>query len=126
MKIILIRHGKTYSNIINKNKTVFFIGSLNNHLTDLAPEGKIQAQKIAESGIMKDVETIYCSDLNRTVETAQIINSNSKIIKTKELRERNLGIFEGMETKTLRENKQYHKYIDEFDKYNFQESFDIM
>ncbi len=125
MKIIIIRHGKTYSNEINKDKTVFFVGNLNNHLTDLTEEGRKMAMDIRKSNITYGVKYIYCSFLARAVDTAEIININSKIIKTNKLKERSLGIYEGKLLKDLKNDDEFKKYIIGQDKYSFRTSFDV-
>lgn len=125
MKIILIRHGKTYSNEINKDNTIFFVGNLNNHLTDLTLEGKKMAMDIRNSNILENVKYIYCSYLNRAVDTALIINRNSKIIKSDKLKERSLGDYEGKFLDELIEDKDFQNYIIGPDKFSFRSSFSI-
>ena len=93
MKLYLVRHGQTYLNKYNKMQ-----GWSDSPLT----EDGIKIAK--ECGLkLKSVpfDAIYCSDLGRTIETAEVITSTFngleriKITKMKALRESFFGGFEG-------------------------------
>ncbi len=88
MKILLIRHGETKSNIeriysgwsdvlLNKN-------------------GIKQAKKLANFLSNKKIHKIYSSDLKRAKEFSKIAFGNRKIHLLPELREINFGDFEGL------------------------------
>lgn len=88
-KIILIRHGQSKLNI----KKVYY-GNLDPDLTETGIEQANKAKQILKN---YDYDTIYSSDLKRALKTAQIINYNNVEIQTsKDLRELNFGIFEGL------------------------------
>ena len=96
MKLFLVRHGETEENVAG-----ILIGQHHGILTE---KGKGQAKETAS--ILKDKEFshIYSSDLNRCIETAEIIKEfhpNTPLTFTKELRERNLGILQGQKTKEI-------------------------
>ncbi|MDD2208840.1 MAG: phosphoglycerate mutase family protein [Bacilli bacterium] len=92
-----------------KNKTVVYFmrhglddesfvgGWSNGNLTD---EGKLQVEKSADFIVqnIKDINIIYHSGLNRTIETTNIINEKLKlpVFENKDLRELNKGILNGM------------------------------
>lgn len=91
MRVILIRHGVTYENIKKISMGQGVDGSLNE-------EGIEQARKLAWRLKEENIDVAYVSDLKRVVRTAQEIlnfHSSAKMILTPELRERNLGIYEG-------------------------------
>jgi broad specificity phosphatase PhoE len=93
MKLYLIRHGRTYLNKYNKMQ-----GWSDSPLTD---DGIKTAKECALKLKAVPFDAIYCSDLGRTVETAEVIASyieslkGKEIIKMKALRESFFGGFEG-------------------------------
>ena len=80
MKIYVVRHGLTHSNKI---------GVLNGQAIDepLEPEGIEQAKETAKN-LPDKISKIYCSNMVRAVETAQILNKdlNIEIVYCPELR----------------------------------------
>lgn len=103
--IYLIRHGK-----IETDDKKRYIGFSDIPLNE---EGIIQGKKLKEFFSKTYIEKIYCSDLSRTRKTAEIISEgrNIEIIELKELREVNMGKWEG---KTFEEIK--NKYPGEFER----------
>jgi alpha-ribazole phosphatase/probable phosphoglycerate mutase len=91
MKIILLRHGQTEWNALQKYQGHIDIG-----LNDI---GREQAEKLAlylrEN---ENIEAIYCSDLSRSRETAEIIGRELQLpVQADErLREIGFGNWEGM------------------------------
>ncbi len=88
--IDVIRHGETIANVEKR-----FGGHTN---TDLTEKGKEQARNFEST---ECYDYIICSDLNRAIQTAEIIADKigfdkSKIIKDSNLREKNFGDFEGL------------------------------
>ncbi|MBU0962447.1 MAG: histidine phosphatase family protein [Nanoarchaeota archaeon] len=88
-RIFLLRHGETESNRDN-----IVSGILDSKLTYL---GKTQAKKLAKLLEKENVNIIYSSPLKRALETAQEIAKKHKlkVIINNQLREINLGEFEG-------------------------------
>jgi len=87
-KYIIFRHGQT-----DWNKNDLILGHTDIPLNDA---GKLQAMRIREKlSDKKAPDVIFSSDLQRCVQTAEIVYPNRKIIKTKLLREMNFGIYEG-------------------------------
>jgi broad specificity phosphatase PhoE len=88
-KLYLIRHGESLWNLEKKAQ-----GHLDSPLTEL---GIKQSRQLAEYLKDKNISKIYSSDLNRALDTARIISSilNIPLEKSKDLREINLGIWEG-------------------------------
>ena len=86
----LARHGQTVWNTLGQTQ-----GHGNSPLTEL---GKQQARDLAEALKEYPIDVIYCSDLGRAVETAEIIGDtlNLEIHPTESLREMGFGIWEGM------------------------------
>lgn len=105
MKIILIRHGQTDWNVLQR-----YQGHKDIALND---QGRTQAEKIAlylQSHEM--VEAIYSSDLSRSLETAVIISTVLKlpVLSDVRLKEISFGLWEGMTFTEV-----YEKYPLEFD-----------
>ncbi len=102
MYIYLIRHGET-----DWNDKLLFQGHTD---TLLNQRGKKQAQYIADELKEINFDIMYSSDLKRAYKTAQIIKKitkhKGKIIRTKNLRERNYGSFEGKSYELFRHNKK--------------------
>lgn len=91
MRVILTRHGETHENVKKISMGQGVDGSLND-------EGMEQAFKLARRLKDENIDIAYVSDLKRAVHTAQEIlgfHPSAKMILTPELRERNLGIYEG-------------------------------
>ena len=91
----LVRHGQTVWNTLGKTQ-----GHGNSPLTEL---GERQASELAEALKNYPIDMIYCSDLGRAVQTAEIVGSklNIKVEPTDLLREMGFGIWEGMPMKKI-------------------------
>lgn len=103
-KIILIRHGQSLGNL---NRV--YIGHSNVGLSEL---GKEQAEICAEYFKNEKISAIYSSDLDRAYYTAvpHARLHNLSIIKSEDLREINIGLWEGMSVDEIRQ-----RWRDEFD-----------
>lgn len=86
----LVRHGQTVWNTLGQTQ-----GHGNSPLTEL---GIQQAKDLAKALKEYPIDIIYCSDLGRAVETAEIIGKelNIEIHPTESLREMGFGVWEGM------------------------------
>lgn len=95
----LVRHGQTHWNTEGRTQ-----GHGNSDLTEL---GIKQAENLAEVLKKYPIDTVYCSDLGRAVQTAEIIANKLGIdyTLTANLREMGFGIWEGMELKII--EKEY-------------------
>ena len=91
----LVRHGQTVWNTLGKTQ-----GHGNSPLTEL---GERQASELAEALKNYPIDMIYCSDLGRAVQTAEIVGSklNIEVEPTDLLREMGFGIWEGMPMKKI-------------------------
>ncbi|MBN2852217.1 MAG: histidine phosphatase family protein [Clostridia bacterium] len=95
-EVYLIRHGET---VWNKERIV------QGHLdSKLSTAGKNQAKLVGEKLKDYDFDVIYSSDLERAIDTANYINEyhNQVIIIDEMLRERKLGILEGKDWETIK------------------------
>ena len=107
MKLILIRHGETHENVAG-----IIQGQGPGRLTDI---GKEQAKKVGLRLKNEKIDVAYVSDLERTCNTAKEIlhyNQNNQkipVVYTKELRERNFGIYEGLPREEWRELLEKNK-----------------
>jgi broad specificity phosphatase PhoE len=113
MKLVIVRHGETESNVQHK-----VMGQLDSPLT---AKGIQQAKAIADRLRRLKFTSIYSSDLGRAVQTANIIaeTCGKQIIFDAELREWNMGIFEGltvseMHEKFPQERQDYEQIGDEY------------
>ncbi|MEW9122153.1 MAG: alpha-ribazole phosphatase [Thermotaleaceae bacterium] len=90
MEIILVRHGETELNHQKK-----YCGWKDPSLTET---GICQAEIVRDKLKAENLQAIYCSDLKRTFETAQIINEYHQlgIVPMKGLREMNFGLLDGL------------------------------
>jgi broad specificity phosphatase PhoE len=96
MKLFLVRHGET-----KENEAGIMMGHHHGILTE---KGKDQARETALALKDKKFDHIYSSDLNRCMDTAEIIKEfhpDTPLTFTKELRERNLGILQGQKAKEV-------------------------
>ena len=96
-KLILIRHGESLANAAH-----IYLGHTD---WDLSERGKKQAREVAEFLRDEKVDAIYSSDLIRAYNTA-LPNSELhglEIIRSRELREINLGVWEGKPLSELEE-----------------------
>lgn len=97
MRLIITRHGKT-----EENKLGILQGqSIPGELTE---KGIETTWRLATWLEQESISTIYSSDLKRAADTAKIIATkqpNAKLILTKDLRERNLGEYEGVKKSSL-------------------------
>ncbi len=102
-QVIIVRHGQTEWNIANIRQ-----GHLDSPLTE---EGIAQAKALAQRLIREKFSALYSSDLGRAVQTAQIIAqaTGHEIITDPRLRERHLGIFQGLVGDEIKE-----KYPEEY------------
>jgi broad specificity phosphatase PhoE len=91
-RLILIRHGETEWNLQERA-----MGHLDSPLSSL---GQFQAQRLAERCTKTHFDALYSSDLGRAAATAQAIADRSvrEITFDSRLRERAMGIFQGLTT----------------------------
>lgn len=101
MRLILTRHGETEENIT---------GILQGHMPGKLPKnGIIQAKKFALRLKDDKIDIVFSSDLDRAVKTTKEIAKNHHGIPvhyTKELRERNLGSYQGKHSEQVNWEKQ--------------------
>ncbi|WP_101772929.1 histidine phosphatase family protein [Peptostreptococcus faecalis] len=85
----IVRHGQTEWNTLGKTQ-----GHGDSPLTDL---GELQAENLAKALEKYPIDYIYCSDLGRAVQTAEIVSKkmNKDFTTTNLLREMGFGIWEG-------------------------------
>ncbi|KAF5388900.1 hypothetical protein D9757_005085 [Collybiopsis confluens] len=93
-KVYIVRHGET-----NENRAHIIQGHRDTVLNDA---GKRQAEMAVDVFRKIDLDWAFTSDLKRAVETTEIIlkdhprGDQIKLVKDRNLRERGLGILEGM------------------------------
>lgn len=79
---------------------------------ELSAMGKDQARKLGEQAGDKHFDVVFCSDLTRAVESAQLgFGSTHKIIQDDRLRECNYGDYNGTSANTFKDNMEL--YIDQ-------------
>jgi probable phosphoglycerate mutase len=114
-RVIFIRHGET-----TWNKEGREMGHLDSPLSGL---GEKQAVDIANRLSTISFTTLYSSDLGRALQTAARISEVSgKAVNTDiELRERNMGIFQGYTWSEMKE-----KFPSEWNEYHSEGKFDFV
>jgi broad specificity phosphatase PhoE len=97
MKLIAIRHGETEWNLEGRE-----MGQLDSALTNRGIE---QSRLIARRLEQIRFDVLYSSDLGRAIQTAEIIavQCRKEIRVEAELRERHMGIFQGLTLAEMRE-----------------------
>ena len=110
MKLIAVRHGETEWNRAQRE-----MGQMNSPLT---PLGVQQAKALAQRLGRISFAALYSSDLGRAMETAEIIAMESHVPITVDagLRERCMGIFEGLTVDEMRQ--RYPQERAEFERYD--------
>jgi len=90
-QVILVRHGETEWNIARIRQ-----GHLDSRLTE---KGIAQAKALAQRLAREKFMALYSSDLGRAVQTAMAIAelTGHEIVTDPRLRERHLGIFQGLD-----------------------------
>jgi probable phosphoglycerate mutase len=98
-RLYLVRHGQSAGNAEGR-----FGGHGPTPLSDL---GRRQAEITADMLAREGVSAVYSSDLDRAVQTAQVLADLSRIpVKTsKAFRERHVGVLEGL---TFDESREHH------------------
>jgi probable phosphoglycerate mutase len=105
MKIIVTRHGETEWNRVGRIQGWA--------PTSLNESGRRQTNQLAEHLAKNyDVRKIYSSDLRRAAETTEVIldqlqHSPENIEYLRDLRERNVGVYQGLSKKRRSEFKEY-------------------
>ena len=105
MKVIIVRHAET-----NENAQQIEIGNESEVL--LNDEGVKQAEKLANRLKGEKILYAYVSPQKRAVQTASEIlkhHSSAKMIHTHQLKEQNLGIYEGVKKHIWKEIKANSK-----------------
>lgn len=102
-QLIIVRHGQTQWNL-----KLIRQGHLDSPLTE---KGVAQARALGERLARESFTALYSSDLGRALQTAQMIAeaTGHKIVTDARLRERHLGIFQGLNGDEIRE-----KYPEEY------------
>ena len=96
-QVIIVRHGQTQWNIKGVRQ-----GHLDSPLTE---KGLAQAEALGERLAREKFFVLYSSDLGRAVQTARLISRTTghAIVTDARLRERHLGIFQGLNAEEIKE-----------------------
>ena len=97
-RLYLVRHGELVT-----SKEWRYVGQMD---VELNETGKKQIQNLSSRLSSEQIEMIFSSDLTRTIESAEIIGNKLEIINEpiSELREINLGIWEGLTLEEIEES----------------------
>lgn len=101
LKIVCIRHGKTYGNTLGR-----YIGGRTDE--PLCKEGIA----LLEKGIYPKTDHIYVSPMKRCRQTAEILYPGEKQTVIESLKECDFGDFENKNYKELEKNPEYQAWID--------------
>jgi len=96
-QVIFVRHGQTQWNLKPIRQ-----GHLDSPLTE---KGMAQAKALAQRLAQEKFNALYSSDLGRAVQTAEMIAAvtGHEIVTDARLRERNLGVFQGLNGDEIKE-----------------------
>lgn len=121
MKIYLVRHGESQSNYDKKQGNNYFCGQLDVPLTE---KGTRDAQFLQSYFDKHHVQQIYLSDLQRTRQTYNaIFDKDIPAQPTALVRERSLGIFEGLHVADVEQQSEYAHYFNDDNFKDFRHSF---
>ncbi len=97
-RLYLVRHGELVT-----SKEWRYVGQMD---VELNETGKKQIQNLFSRLSSEQIEMIFSSDLTRTIESAEIIGNKLEIINEpiSELREINLGVWEGLTLEEIEES----------------------
>ncbi len=106
-ELVVLRHGETLWNVAGRQQ-----GHLD---SDLSPRGWRQAQLAAQRLADLDFHALYTSDLGRARSTAEIVGQQTghPVTPDLRLRERNLGIFQGLTVAEVQERypEDYLRFV---------------
>jgi len=125
-EIILVRHGETEWNLS---------GRWQGHADSaLSKRGVSQAEFLGKRIKSMPVDAVYSSDLERAMHTSRlaVVSSHWDALPMAELRERGLGVLEGMTTSEMQSKQSdvYHQFLNNGPEYqppggeSFQQFFD--
>lgn len=119
MRIVIVRHGESEHNRIEKEVKIF-CGASDTPLTN---EGRKSATSLQNNEYINSIERIYSSPLSRAYDTACLATEklNKDVIIDDRLRERTLGVFEGRLQEEL--EVEYPEYFKPEDNLNFRRDF---
>ena len=97
-RLYIVRHGELVT-----SKEWRYVGQMD---VELNETGKKQVQNLSSRLSFEQIEMIFSSDLTRTIESAEIIGKKLEIINEpiSELREINLGVWEGLTLEEIEES----------------------
>jgi len=96
--LYLVRHGELVT-----SKEWRYVGQMD---VELNETGKQQFEKLSSRLFTEQIDRIFSSDLNRTIESAEIIGNRLEIINEpiSEFREIDLGVWEGLTLEEIEKN----------------------
>lgn len=104
IEIVMIRHGKTKSNMEHR-----YLGKTEE---GLSLEGIQELEERKQRGGYPPCDWIYGSPMKRCMETAELLYGNQQMIQIPEWEEMDFGEFEGKNYEDLKENAIYQNWID--------------
>lgn len=118
MTIVLIRHGESKANEIDKTDPLF-CGRWDVPLTE---HGKEQARTLQNHPAIKNADALYSSPLVRAIETAKAFY-NGEVFTDERLTERTLGAFDGKRIREVKNDPAYVRYFTDPRLTDFRASF---
>ncbi len=119
MEIVLIRHGESEANRINREEYPLFCGRWDCELTE---KGRKQAESLKNDPAVSGADALYSSPLKRARETAESF-WDKEIIFDDRLVERTLGVFDGRRISDVENDPLYAKYFTDPEYSNFRSGF---
>ena len=104
MKLIFIRHGSTAGNLEGR-----YIGRTDESLCE---EGIRQLRRKLDSGDYPEADVVWCSPMQRCLQTARLIYPAAETLTERDLRECDFGRFENKTYRELSGDGDYQAWID--------------
>ncbi len=104
-QLVLLRHGKTEANLRH-----IFCGQTD---LPLAVSGRQLLLAASAAGIYPPVEQVFCSSLQRAVETAAILVPHQTPLLLSDLQEYNFGDYEGFSHDQLQDRSDYTDWVND-------------
>lgn len=103
--IVFIRHGKTSGNLEKR-----YIGGKSDE--PLCPQGIAELLKYKDKGYYPAVDRVVSSDMQRCLQTANLLYTSQGIVSFSGLRECDFGLFEGKNYEELKDCRDYQCWLD--------------
>lgn len=107
IKLIMIRHGKTKGNLEKR-----YIGTTDEPLCEQGKDELTNKCETEAYAYVKNCDVLFCSPLERCIETAQLILPDQQPVMVEEFHEMDFGKFENKNYQELNGDTDYQAWLD--------------